>query len=110
MRHPRSPLSLFVITVLISYAGIGGFASNAAGGDPTIKTLTLVWTPSSSSPNIDGYRVYYGTASHSYNQHLDVGVTTSAVVPKAGGGSKYYYVVVAYKGSAESSPSNEVMR
>src|SRR5437763_4827408 len=35
-------------------------------------TLTLTWQASPSSPNIDGYRVYYGTSSGKYSQHVDV--------------------------------------
>ena len=73
----------------------------------TAKGFTLAWNPSASSPNIDGYRVYYGTASGSYSQHVDVGLATTAAVPTVSG-STYYYVVVVYKGFLESSPSNEV--
>src|SRR5207253_1758636 len=72
-------------------------------------TLTLTWQASPSSPNIDGYRVYYGTSSGNYSQHVDVlGTATRATVPNAAAGSTYCYTVVAYKGSQESVRSNEV--
>jgi outer membrane biosynthesis protein TonB len=72
-------------------------------------TLTLAWQASASSPNIDGYRVYYGTSSGNYSQHVDVvGTATKATVSNAAAGSTYYYTVVAYKGSLESVRSNEV--
>src|SRR5204862_815524 len=74
-------------------------------------TLTLSWKASPSSPNIDGYRVYYGTISGNYSQHADfLGTGTSVTVVAPPTGSTYYYTAVAYKGSLESSDSNEVMR
>src|SRR5437870_9259266 len=58
-------------------------------------TLTLSWQASASSPNIDGYRVYYGTSSGNYSQHVDVvGTATKATVSNAAAGSTYYYTVV----------------
>jgi hypothetical protein len=73
-----------------------------------LQGVNLAWAPSPSSPNIDGYRIYYGTSSRNYSEHLDVGMVTSAKVPKATNGGSYFYVVVAYKGALESPPSNEV--
>src|SRR5438270_8063854 len=73
-----------------------------------VREVDLAWAPSPSSPNIDGYRVYYGTASGRYNEHVDVGIVTNAKLPSPGNGNTYFYVVVAYKGSLESAPSNEV--
>src|ERR1041385_4193058 len=73
-------------------------------------TLTLAWQASPSSPNIDGYRVYYGSSSGNYTQHLDVmGTATTAAVTNAPAGSTYYYAVVAFKSGVESTRSNEVV-
>jgi hypothetical protein len=72
------------------------------------RPVDLAWAPSPSSPNIDGYRVYYGTASGRYSEHLDVGIVTNAKLPGPVKGNTYFYVVVAYKGPLESPPSNEV--
>ena len=69
--------------------------------------VNLTWSPSPSSPNIDGYRVYYGTNPGRYAEHIDVGLETSIKLPKPANDT-YFYVVVAYKGSVESAPSNEV--
>src|SRR6266480_2032581 len=58
-------------------------------------TLTLTWQASPSSPNIDGYRVYYGTSSGNYSQHADfLGTGTSATVVPPPAGSTYYYTAV----------------
>ena len=83
----------------------GLFPQNADAG-----TLRLAWQASPSSPDIDGYRVYYGTSSGNYTQHIDVlGTGTLATVASAPAGSTYYYAVVAFKAAAESTRSNEVI-
>src|SRR5438309_1156555 len=73
------------------------------------RAVDLAWAPSPSSPNIDGYRVYYGTASGRYSEHVDVGLVTTAKLPSPANGNTYFYIVVAYKGLLESPPSNEVI-
>ena len=74
-----------------------------------VREVDLAWAPSPSSPNIDGYRVYYGTASGRYSEHVDVGLVTTAKLPSPANGNTYFYIVVAYKGLLESPPSNEVI-
>src|SRR5881396_1545551 len=89
---------------VLLYSGLFLHAAAAATG------LALSWQASPSSPNIDGYRVYYGTSSGNYSQHVDVlGTATTASVANAAAGSTYYYTVAAYKGSLESTRSNEVI-
>ena len=54
-------------------------------------TLALTWQASPSSPNIDGYRVYYGTNSGNYSQHADfLGTGTSAIVANANANANTY--------------------
>src|SRR5438477_4674690 len=90
---------------VLLYSGLFLHAAAAATG------LALSWQASPSSPDIDGYRVYYGTSSGNYSQHVDaVGTATTATVPSAPAGSTYYYTAVAYKGTLESIRSNEVTR
>ena len=63
-------------------ASTGGISATT-----TAQGLALSWQASPSSPDIDGYRVYYGTSSENYSQHLDViGTGTSATVSKAPSG------------------------
>jgi outer membrane biosynthesis protein TonB len=95
--------AVFAAALLLS-AGL--FLQKAAAA----TTLTLTWQASPSSPNIDGYRVYYGTSSGHYTQHVDVlGTGTTATVANAPSGSTYYYAVVAFKAGVESTRSNEVI-
>src|SRR5438477_8301746 len=90
---------------VLLYSGLFLHAAAAATGP------ALSWQASPSSPNIDGYRVYYGTSTGNYSQHADfLGTGTSATVVAPPAGSTYYYAAVAYKGSLESSDSNEVMK
>ncbi|HPN56603.1 MAG TPA: toxin TcdB middle/N-terminal domain-containing protein, partial [Candidatus Omnitrophota bacterium] len=55
-----------------------------------------------------GYKVKYGTSSGIYTTTLDVGEVTTYQVSGLQNGETYYFVVVAYAGSEESGPSNEL--
>ena len=77
---------------------------------PTVGSATLQWSASSDS-RITGYRVYWGTASRTYPQSLDVGAGTSKVVGDLPSGKTYYFAVTAYDGSgAESAFSGEASK
>ena len=59
--------------------------------------------------DIAGYKVYYGTATRDYQNMLDVGPFTSAVIDGLSGGVTYYFAVTAYDTSGnESADSQEV--
>src|SRR5204863_9942130 len=90
---------------VLLYSGLFLHAAAAATG------LALSWQASPSSPNIDGYRVYYGASSGNYGQHADfLGTGTSVTVVAPPLASTYYYPVVANKGGLESSNPTEVMK
>jgi len=58
---------------------------------------------------ISGYRIRYGNASGAYNQVLDAGNTTNAVVSNLVAGATYYFVLTAYNSAGlESDFSNEL--
>ena len=70
--------------------------------------VTLAWNPNT-EPTLAGYKVYYGTASGSYQTHLDVGLNATYTVTNLQDGGTYYFAVTAYDSSAnESGYSNEV--
>lgn len=72
------------------------------------SSVTLAWDPPSRA-DIAGYRVYYGTASGSYPQIINVGNTTTATVSNLAPGQTYYFVVTDYDSlGLESVPSNQV--
>jgi fibronectin type 3 domain-containing protein len=76
--------------------------------------LQLVWGSSSSTDTI-GYRVYYGTASGSYQQSRGSGIiagnSTRYAVTGLAGGRTYYFAVTAYDSAGnESAYSAEVSK
>jgi hypothetical protein len=72
------------------------------------QSVTLAWDPSS-DPTVAGYRVYVGSASHTYTNLTDVGNKTSATITGLISGRMYYFAVTAYDASGlESDFSGEI--
>jgi hypothetical protein len=70
--------------------------------------VTLVWN-ASSDPNVTGYDIYYGVASRSYTNKIDVGNTTNATISGLVEGVTYYFAATAYNVlGIESDFSGEV--
>jgi len=73
------------------------------------QSLNLAWDADSTDPGLAGYRIYYGTASHLYQNTNQVGNVTTATVSGLQAGTRYYFAVVDYSPSGMvSPPSNEV--
>jgi hypothetical protein len=71
------------------------------------KSVTLAWNPSS-SPNVAGYKMYYGTACHCYTSSVAVGNTTNATISGLSPGTTYYFAATTLDSAgAESGFSNE---
>jgi hypothetical protein len=59
--------------------------------------LTLAWSRNSSrSPEVAGYRVYYGTASKKYTNNIAVGNVATYVVSGLSTGVPYFFAITAY--------------
>ena len=83
---------------------------------------SLSWNPSTTNvdgtpaTNIAGYKVYYGTASGTYTQAVDAGLTITPVTPtftvtNLVTGNTYYFAVTAYDTfGVESSFSDEASK
>jgi len=72
--------------------------------------VTLAWDPNTDSET-PGYKLYYGEASGSYSQVIDVGDTTSYTVTNLTNGNTYYFTTTAYDAAGnESEHSNEVSK
>ena len=70
--------------------------------------VTLMWDPNSES-DLVGYRIYYGIASRSYDNVIDVGNTETCTVMGLIPDVTYYFVATAYNTSGlESDYSNEI--
>jgi hypothetical protein len=71
--------------------------------------VTVAWD-AVTSPEVAGYKVYYGTASQNYNSSVDVGNTTTAAISGLDQSEVYYLAVTAYDVNGDESDfSNEVM-
>jgi len=68
--------------------------------------LRLLWD--AASGEVTGYRIYYGTASGSHPNMIDVGNTTSFTVTGLESGTTYYFVCRAYNQYGESGDSDEI--
>lgn len=71
-------------------------------------SVTLAWD-ASPSPEVTGYRIYYGVGSRSYTNVVTVGNVLTATVTGLKPGVTYYFAATAFEGSGlESDFSNEV--
>src|SRR5437867_3419151 len=71
-------------------------------------SVTLVWNASPGT-NIAGYNVYYGVASRTYTNKVNVGNATNATVSGLIAGTTYFFAVSAYDTyGLESDYSNEM--
>jgi hypothetical protein len=67
-------------------------------------SVTLAWNPVTEST---GYKVYYGSASRTYNAPIDVGNKTGYTIANLPPGT-YFFAVTAYNDYGESGFSSEV--
>src|SRR5437016_1774952 len=94
-RYALISLLLTIISAAVS------FSAQAA-------SVTLVWNPSPGT-NVAGYNVYYGVASRTYTNKVNVGNSTNATVSGLIEGTTYFFAVTAYDSNAlESDYSNEM--
>ena len=72
------------------------------------NNVLVLWDPSPSD-GVGGYKLYYGTAPHSYTFTTDVGSATNATVSGLSVGTTYYFAATAYDTNGlESAYSTEV--
>jgi len=100
MTFSREHCPRFFLPVLALFL----FSGNLCAG-----TVNLVWDPSTSS-NVGGYKVSYGTSPGNYTATVDVGNQTSYAVSGLTEGSTFYFAAKAYDTTkaTESAYSNEV--
>ena len=86
----------------LALAAAFGLVATVAGA----QTVTAAWNANQDAYTV-GYRLYYGTASGSYQWSIDTGSSTSAPVQLSPG--TYYFAVKAYNATNdEGPPSGEV--
>src|SRR5438552_18355090 len=94
---------LCIVGVAIILVGAGAATPAASLGT---FSVTLRWN-ASSSENVVGYHVWYGSMSGTYTQSTDVGNTTTATISPLSLNTAYYFVVTAYDTAKESGASHE---
>ena len=77
------------------------------GGSLMAADAVLNWNPSS-SPNIAGYKIYYGQTSMTYGPPISVGSQTSYTVTNLAAGTHYFAVTAYTTSGVESDFSSEV--
>jgi hypothetical protein len=86
---------------------LGGLVFLAPGLANAASSVTLAWNTSSST-NVTGYNLHYGTASQSYNKTIDVGNATNTTISGLIDGTTYFFAATAYNAAGtESDFSNE---
>ena len=92
---------------LVAAAALLGSALLLCASIPVPQSVLLEWSPSPSS-DVVGYHVYYGAASGTYTNMVDVGNTTNATITGLAIGVTYYFAVTAYNSyGLESAYSNQ---
>jgi hypothetical protein len=70
------------------------------------QSVELSWIPSTNA-DVDGYNVYYGTASGDYSFMLNLGNENSTVINHLNEGSTYYFVVSTVDSLGDESPLSQ---
>lgn len=102
---------LFLITFLF-IAGCGGGGGGDSGGNTQgsggAANINLAWDASSTS-DVSGYKIHYGTVSGNYSTVVDVGNAISYALSNLHSGVTYFFAVTSYDSSGqESDYSNEI--
>lgn len=71
--------------------------------------VSISWNGNTES-DLEGYKVYYGTSTHTYHDVIDVGPFTSAVIDGLSGGVAYFFAVTAYDTSGNESAASQEVR
>ncbi len=71
------------------------------------ESVTLAWNPST-TPNVTAYKIYCGTASHSYTNAVTAGNCTNVTISGLVTGKTYYFAATTVNSAgSESGYSNE---
>lgn len=89
---------------VIAHTSTGTTTTGSTGS----QNFLLTWD-ANPEPDIQGYKVFYGTASRNYTTNIDVGNVTSYTVTGLPSGQTYYFAIKAMDTTGNLSVfSNEV--
>jgi hypothetical protein len=92
--------------ILLIFAAAIIMAAVAAAAHAA-SDVTLVWDPNT-DPDLAGYKIYWGTASRTYTNNVDVGNVTTYTIKGLPDGVVYFAATAYDKQKLESPYSNEV--
>lgn len=95
--------------LILAWAGFlnSHVEAQAVGRTNVPPTVTATWT-ASPSPGVTAYRIYYGVASMTFTNAVQVPSTQlSCVISNLVRGVAYYFAATATDGTLESAYSNE---
>ena len=94
-----------VLRKCLPFLLFGIFLSNAQFGNAA--DVLLQWDPSP-SPEVAGYRIYYGVTSGAYTNAVSVEEVTTATISGLVTGTTYYFAATAFDAAgSECAFSNE---
>lgn len=101
-------LSTGTTTITTTSGGISGNTTLTVRSGGSGGTINLAWD-SNTEAKLAGYKIYYGTATGTYDDSIDVGNVSTFDLTGLTKGQTYFIVVTAYDTSKhESGYSNEV--
>jgi len=76
-------------------------------GSAQALNITVSWTHAVTPPNVDGYIVYWGTTSHNYPNHQEVGYINQVTLGGFAYDVTYYFSATAFNKAGESVYATE---
>jgi hypothetical protein len=91
---------------MIGFLGVGFIILLFIIPNPAFSEPKLTWD--TSSGQVDGYRIYYGTTQGTYSSNKDVGKVTEYSLANLSLQERktYYFIARAYNSAGESGDSN----
>ncbi|HTL61990.1 MAG TPA: fibronectin type III domain-containing protein [Nitrospira sp.] len=101
-------LGFFMFALVLGfYLGLPACGSEDHQESADSVSKTVSWT-AEPDPSVLGYKLYWGTISHQYDSHADVGRNDTYTVSGLRRGTTYFFAVSAYGVGGESDLSAEV--
>lgn len=107
MKYLRYVLVFVVLTAVFSQKSAFAGTSISATYNPLTMNydVTLMWNASAGAT---GYKIYYGNASRTYNQPINVGNRTRHTLMGVESGRRYFFTATAYNQLGESAYGVEI--
>ncbi|HOD36554.1 MAG TPA: fibronectin type III domain-containing protein [Syntrophales bacterium] len=96
----------FLSAISFAILAISIFSLPVAAPAVHAAQISLEWD-ANDEPDLEGYRIYYGTSSGNYTASVDIGNNTHCVISNLEQGVTYYFAATAYDGEGNESGFSE---